>query len=186
MGLSLQPPASASVMSVTSDSGEDGGQGEREDSDNLSVSDIFQLDGAAASGWTTTSDESDEDMDQNDDEDEHSEDEGNITESEADIDESEDEEDKSDTHTDDTESENEAEPSDDEGDEGDDESDCNNTDVIPAWYDQYNPGTETREPVLTRIVANDRLATSSQLPTIAVTNIRLLAPKARNFTEDFL
>ena len=135
VGLSFQPPASPSVMSVmsvTSDNGEDGGQRKREDSDTLSVSDMCQLDGAAASVWTTTSDESDEDMDQNDDEEEHSEDEGNIAESEADIDESEDEEDESDTHTDDTESENEAEPSDNEGDEGDDESDCNDADAIPC------------------------------------------------------
>ena len=40
--------------------------------------------------------------------------------------------------------------------------------------------------MLTRIVANDRVATSAQLPTVAVTNIRSIGPKAKNFTEDFL
>ena len=77
MGLSLHPPACASMMSDTSDSREGGGQSDGEDRDTLSVSDICQLDGAAIS------DESDTDMDQNDDEDGHSDDGENIDDVES-------------------------------------------------------------------------------------------------------
>ena len=56
----------------------------------------------------------------------------------------------------------------------------------PSWHEPYLPHDEYRPPVLTRIVTNNRVADSAELPTVSVTNIRSLGPKIRNFTEDIL
>ena len=85
---------------------------------------------------------------------------------------------------------------DDNGDEHDtDESEAHN--VIeddeysstnpPPWYDHYVANTfEQRIPIRKHVLANDRVAASTELPTIAVTNVRSISPKIHNFSEDLL
>ena len=48
------------------------------------------------------------------------------------------------------------------------------------------PAREYRQAVLRKVASNDRVAKSSELPTLAATNMRSLPPKIRNFTEDIL
>jgi hypothetical protein len=56
----------------------------------------------------------------------------------------------------------------------------------PPWYDPYvNENTE-RISCLRKITANNRVAESAQLPTVAATNMRSILPKLRNFAEDML
>ena len=77
----------------------------------------------------------------------------------------------------------------DDGEDDDDEEEQEQQDVQvnpPSWHEPYLPHAEYRPPVLTRIVTNDRVADSAELPTVAVTNIRSLGPKIRNFSEDIL
>ena len=56
----------------------------------------------------------------------------------------------------------------------------------PAWHDQFNPSTSVRLPALRKIIANNKVAASSFLPIISVSNMRSLMPKIRNFDEDML
>ena len=67
--------------------------------------------------------------------------------------------------------------------EDDDRTDAQ---VPPAWYEPHTNKYETRPRVLEHIVANDRVAMSADLPTIAATNMRSIFPKLRNFAEDML
>lgn len=55
----------------------------------------------------------------------------------------------------------------------------------PSWYDAHHT-TQTcnRTPVRKTIRRDDRLEKSSGLPTIAVSNLRSLIPKIRNFARD--
>ena len=54
----------------------------------------------------------------------------------------------------------------------------------PPWYDFYQPNVEGRVPVRQTIRRDNRLNKSLLLPIIAVSNLRSLIPKIKNFAED--
>ena len=54
----------------------------------------------------------------------------------------------------------------------------------PPWYDIYLPSQESRIPVRKTMKRDNRLKKSILLPIIAVSNLRSLMPKVRNFAED--
>ena len=63
---------------------------------------------------------------------------------------------------------------------------CGNVDnyPAPAWYEPVQKQTQFRRPVRRTIRRDNRLEKSSQLPVIAVSNLRSLMPKINNFVED--
>ena len=66
------------------------------------------------------------------------------------------------------------------------EEEIENALPMPPWYEPYESEKERGPMVLKRIMANDRVAISVELPTIAATNARSIAPKLRNFLEEIL
>ena len=77
------------------------------------------------------------------------------------------------------------------GTETEDRTDDGNDDTVdqetpPSWYEPYLNEREYRPVILRKIVANDRVAISAELPTIAATNTRSIGPKLRNFAEDII
>ena len=56
----------------------------------------------------------------------------------------------------------------------------------PPWFEPYVKDMGERAAVLRRIHANNRVAESAELPTLAATNTRSILPKVRNFAEDML
>ena len=104
-----------------------------------------------------------------------------------------------DSEEDDEEDEDDDEDDEDAGeeDEGDEEyedhnneehpvTDDDNNKEPPTWYEPYIRNQEARHRILRNIVANDRVATSADLPTIAATNTRSIQPKIRNFAQDMI
>ena len=74
-----------------------------------------------------------------------------------------------------------------DSDEDDLEEDyLSDSQVPPVWYEPHTNDYERRPRVLKHIVANDRVAISADLPTIAATNMRSIFPKIRNFAEDMM
>ena len=51
----------------------------------------------------------------------------------------------------------------------------------PPWHDPYTKEQEPRLQTLRRINTNNRVAISSEMPTIASTNTRSILPKIRHF-----
>ena len=89
-------------------------------------------------------------------------------------------EEESSTTEDDDECEEEDESEEDPPDDQHDQEDP------PPWYEPYHQDHDERPAVLRRIVTNERVLVSAELPTIAATNTRSIGPKIRNFTEDIL
>ena len=58
--------------------------------------------------------------------------------------------------------------------------------LFPTWYEHYTPETSSRLPALRKIKADSKVAASSFLPIISVSNMRSLLPKIRNFAEDMI
>ena len=56
----------------------------------------------------------------------------------------------------------------------------------PPWFEPYAREIGERVAVLRRIQANNRVAESAELPTLAATNARSIFPKIRNFAEDII
>ena len=96
------------------------------------------------------------------------------------------EEDDDEQEDDDEEEDNDEEEDEDEHCDNDDNDIENlpNADDPPAWYEPYLRTQEARPAVLKRINLNNRVAKSSELPTIASTNLRSILPKFRNFVQD--
>ena len=125
-----------------------------------SVSDIYQGDGADSTEDYTVSEN---EMSQEDDMEESEFDKSEIDDAERD------EEEMKDESEEELYLENDADP-----------------EEPPTWYEAYTLDKEYRQPVLRKINANDRVAISAELPTIAATNTRSIGPKIRNFAEDMI
>ena len=54
----------------------------------------------------------------------------------------------------------------------------------PTWYEEYNIKEQYRKPVRKTIKRDNRLQKSVLLPIIAVSNLRSLIPKIKNFARD--
>ena len=54
----------------------------------------------------------------------------------------------------------------------------------PTWYEEYQLNKQDRVPVRTTIRRDNRLSNSFLLPIIAVSNLRSLIPKIKNFAQD--
>ena len=162
---------------------------DKEAEENTSfISNIFQGDGAdsISQGSQDEDETGDEDEDEMEDEDDD--------EMEDDDDnEMEDEDDHKDTSsiTDYSQASISEDDCEDSGGSDEDEDDIedddfNDSQVPPVWYEPHTNNYDTRPRILKHIVANNRVATSGDLPTIAATNTRSIAPKIRNFAEDML
>ena len=145
-------------------------------------SNIFQGDGADSIGdlsttlsWGSMLEPVDVEDHEYDDEDDHE-------DGDEDDHEDGDEDDHEDGDEHDHEDDDEEEDQEDD-DEGDHEC-LTNSEQPPAWFEPYERAQEERPTVLRRINVNNRVAKSSELPTIAATNTRSILPKFRNFVQD--
>ena len=101
--------------------------------------------------------------------------------------EEDDNEDKDDDHEEDDGEENEEDEEDKDHNNAEHSPTNNdNNKEPPTWYEPYIRNEEARHRILRNIVANDRVATSADLPTIAATNTRSIQPKIRNFAQDMI
>ena len=59
-------------------------------------------------------------------------------------------------------------------------------DWCPSWYDHVEMSCQVRIPVRKTVKRDKKLLKTSNLPIIAVSNLRSLMPKVRNFSQDVL
>ena len=145
--------------------------GDSEDDILSQVSDIYQGDGADSISEDSSSD----------DEHESSIDEANQDEDNYTTDVEDNDEDQDITTNDDQEE---------DSNEGDMEDDLMIQGTIPVIISRrrrgHNQANEREQCELRPIIANERIAASSELPTIAVTNFRSLGPRIHNVKDDIL